>query len=112
MSWIHRDDLVDLYLHAIEKDDLAGPILGTSPNPVTNLEFTKALGRVLGRWTLLPMPHWQLRALFGKVADVLVGSQRCRPKRTLESGFAFKYPDLEAALRQVLENDAAERRPA
>jgi hypothetical protein len=102
MSWIHRDDLVDLFLHALAKEDVSGPLLGTSPRPVTNLEFTKTLGRVLGRPTILPMPRWQMRLLFGKIAHVLAGSQRCRPKRTLESGFAFRHPDLEPALRQIL----------
>ena len=102
MSWVHHDDLVDLLLYAVERDSVTGPLLGTSPNPVTNLEFTKTLGRVLGRWTILPMPRWQLRLAFGKVADVLAGSQRCRPMRTLESGFAFKHPDLEPTLRHVL----------
>jgi hypothetical protein len=103
MSWIHRDDLVDLILHAAEKEPVSGPLLGTGPNPVTNLEFTKTLGRVLGRWTILPLPRWQARILLGQVADVLCGSQRCRPKRTLECGFAFRHPDLEPALRQVLQ---------
>ncbi len=102
MSWVHRDDLVDLLLHAAERDAVSGPLLATSPNPVTNLEFTKTLGRVLGRWTILPMPRWQMRLVFGKVAEVLAGSQRCRPARTLESGFAFRHPDLEPALRSIL----------
>jgi len=103
MSWVHRDDLVDLALHAIEKETVSGPLLGTAPRPVTNLEFTKTLGRVLGRWTVLPLPRWQVRLLFGKVAEVLCGSQRCSPKRTLESGFAFRYEALEPALRSLLD---------
>ncbi len=107
MSWIHRDDLCALLLHAVEKETLSGPLLGTSPNPVTNLEFTKALGRVLGRWTILPMPRWQMRLLFGKVAGVLVSSQKCRPARTLDSGFAFRFPDLEPALREILNEEPA-----
>jgi uncharacterized protein (TIGR01777 family) len=102
MSWIHVDDLTALMLHALEADTLSGPLLGTSPAPVTNADFTWALGRVLGRWTILPMPAWQVRLLFGKVADVLLGSQRCRPARTLAAGFAFRHPELEPALRQIL----------
>jgi uncharacterized protein (TIGR01777 family) len=102
MSWVHRDDLVDLYLHAVERDSVSGPLLGTAPGPVRNHEFTETLGRVLGRWTILPMPYWQLRLVFGRVAAVLAGSQRCRPARTLESGFAFAHPDLEPALRSIL----------
>src|SRR5262249_43627259 len=102
MSWVHVDDLVALFLHALGKESLSGPLLGTSPRPATNLEFTKALGRALGRWTILPMPAWQIRLLFGQVAEVLLGSQRCRPARALESGFGFRYPELEPALRQIL----------
>jgi len=102
MSWIHRDDLVELFLRAVEDDTWSGPLLGTGPNPVRNLEFTKALGRVLGRWTILPMPRWQARLMLGKVYEVLYGSQRCRPKRTLETGFAFRHPELEPALREIL----------
>jgi uncharacterized protein (TIGR01777 family) len=102
MSWVHLDDLVGLLLHAAEKDTVSGPLLATSPGPVTNLEFTKTLGRVLGRWTILPMPYWQLRLLLGKVAEVLCSSQRCRPQRTRESGFAFRHESLEPALRAIL----------
>jgi hypothetical protein len=69
---------------------------------VRNLEFTKTLGRVLGRWTILPLPRWQARMMLGKVYEVLYGSQRCRPKRTLEGGFAFRYTELEPALREIL----------
>jgi uncharacterized protein (TIGR01777 family) len=102
MSWIHRDDLVELFLRAVEDDGLSGPLLGTAPNPVRNLEFTKALGRALRRWTILPLPRWQARVALGKVCEVLYGSQRCRPKRTLEAGFAFRHPELEPALREIL----------
>ncbi|HZE97121.1 MAG TPA: TIGR01777 family oxidoreductase [Planctomycetota bacterium] len=102
MSWIHVDDLVALFLHALASESLSGPLLGTSPGPVTNREFTRALGRGLRRWTFLPMPAWPLRIIMGPVAEVLLGSQRCRPKRTLGSGFAFRHPDLEPALARIL----------
>ena len=102
MSWVHRDDLAALLLHAVEKEDVSGPLLGTAPNPVRNADFTATLGRVLGRWTILPMPRWQARLLFGKAAGAFLASQRCRAKRTLQSGFAFSCPDLEPALRQIL----------
>ena len=102
MSWIHVEDLAALIVHALETDALSGPLLGTSPVPVTNADFTKTLGRVLGRWTILPMPAWQARLLFGEVADVLTGSQRCRPIRTLAGGFTFRFPELEPALRHLL----------
>ena len=104
MSWVHRDDLVDLILHALERESVSGPLLGTAPQPATNLEFTKTLGRVLGRWTILPMPRLGARILLGKVYEVLFGSQKCRPRRTLESGFTFRHPELEPALRDVLQS--------
>lgn len=104
MSWIHLDDLVALLLHAVENEAVSGPLLGCAPNPVTNRDFTKALGRALGRWTILPMPRWQLRLLFGEIATVLCSSQRCEPRRSVASGFAFGHPELEPALRAVLES--------
>jgi uncharacterized protein (TIGR01777 family) len=102
MSWIHREDLVELLLHAVERDELSGPYLGTAPSPVTNLDFTRALGRALGRWTIVPMPRWALRLALGKVAGVLLSSQRCLPRRTLASGFAFRHPELDPALRSIV----------
>jgi uncharacterized protein len=102
MSWIHRDDLCGLILHAAERDSVSGPLLGASPEPATNLDFTRTLGRVLGRPTILPMPYLAMRLAFGRVAGMLAASQRCRPARALASGFAFRHPALEPALRDVL----------
>jgi hypothetical protein len=102
MSWVHLDDLAALFLHAAENDGAAGPLLGTAPNPVRNADFTRTLSRVLGRWAILPMPRWQARLLFGKAADLFLSSQRCRAKRTPESGFRFGHADLEPALREIL----------
>jgi uncharacterized protein (TIGR01777 family) len=109
MSWVHRDDLVDLILYAAERESLSGPVLATAPHPVTNLEFTKTLGRVLGRWTILPLPRLGARILLGKIQEVLFGSQKCLAKRTLESGFAFRHPDLEPALRDILRENSSPR---
>ena len=103
MSWIHADDLSGLIVRAVEGDSISGPLLGTSPAPVTNADFTRELGRALGRWTVLPAPAWALRLAFGKMAAVLLGSQRCRPDRTLAAGAPFRYPELGPALRQILE---------
>jgi hypothetical protein len=102
MSWIHREDLVSLLLHAALTQGVSGPLLGTSPAPATNLEFTRTLGRVLGRWTIFPLPRWPLRIFLGRVADVLLSSQRCDPRRTRDSGFEFRHPELEGALRSIL----------
>jgi hypothetical protein len=102
MSWVHLDDLAALFLHAAEKEEVTGPLLGTAPNPVRNLDFTGTLGRVLGRWTILPLPRWTARLLFGKAAALLLSSQRCRARRTLQFGFSFAHADLEPALRDLL----------
>jgi uncharacterized protein (TIGR01777 family) len=99
MSWIHRDDLANLYLFGLDREDLSGPLIATSPEPVRSEEFTATLARVLNRPTFLRIPRWGVRLAFGKVASVLFSSQNCRPARALQSGFSFAYPDLEAALR-------------
>lgn len=103
MSWIHRDDLASLLLHSVEKETVSGVQLGTAPAPATNREFTRALGRVLGRWTIFPMPRLILRVAVGRVAEVLCSGQRCAPRATLAGGFEFRHPALEPALRRALE---------
>ncbi len=102
MSWVHLDDLASLFLHAAERDDVTGPLLGTSPNPVRNAEFAAALGRALGRPAIVPAPRWALGLLIGKAAGAITSSQRCLPMRTLRSGFRFAHPDLEPALADIL----------
>ena len=102
MSWIHRDDLVRLFVHAARTPSMSGPLNGTAPHPVRNKEFARTLGRVLHRPAFLPAPRLGLRVLLGEFADVLVTGQRVVPRKALESGFEFRYPELEGALRQVL----------
>lgn len=112
MSWIHRDDLCALYLHAVENEALSGPLLATSPEPVRSREFTSTLARLLGRPRFLRLPRWGLRLAFGKVASVLLASQKCRPRRANEAGFRYRYPRLEPALREALQANEAERSKA
>ena len=102
MSWIHLRDLVRVITHTLADDSLRGPVLAVAPTPVTNRVFTKALGKALRRPTVLPMPAFALRLLFGELASVLLGSQRARPHRLLESGFEFEHANLESALRAAL----------
>lgn len=103
MSWIHLDDMVDILLACMANPDLQGAINATAPAPVTNLEFAKTLGRVLGRPALLPMPEFVLRTLFGELADeLLLSSQRVLPEKLLANQFPFAYPALEPALRSIL----------
>lgn len=104
MSWVSLEDAVGAIQHAIETETLEGPANVVSPNPVTNREFTKTLGRVLGRPTVLPMPAAVARLLFSEMADaLLLSSARVEPARLLETGYEFRYPELEGALRHALD---------
>lgn len=103
MSWIAIDDVVDSLLHALTKKLPPGPVNVVSPNPATNAEFTRTLGRVLGRPTFLPMPAFGARLAFGEMADaLLLSSQRVVADRLVASGYAFRFPTLEPALRHLL----------
>jgi len=103
MSWIALDDVVGVIRHALATTELSGPVNTVAPTPVTNLEFTKTLGRVLSRPTVLPMPALAARLVFGEMArELLVSGQRAVPARLLAIGFRFRYPDLEQALRSIL----------
>lgn len=103
MSWITLDDVVGVIDYLLEQDSLSGPVNTVAPEPVTNREFTKALGEALSRPTLFPVPKFALRLAFGEMADVaLLASQRVEPARLKASGYIFKHPKLKAALRHVL----------
>lgn len=103
MSWIAIDDVVGAILHSINHAELAGPVNVVAPQPVTNAEFTKTLGRVLSRPTIFPMPAFAAKLAFGQMGDeLLLGGQRVKPARLAETGYVFRYPELEAALRHVL----------
>lgn len=103
MSWIALDDVIGALRHALGTDALRGPVNAVAPAPVTNAEFTRTLGRVLRRPTLVPMPAFAARLALGEMADeLLLSSQRVLPARLLASGFAFRYPTLEGALRHEL----------
>jgi len=100
--WIHIADIAGIYRHSIHTSSLSGAINGTGPEPVTNAQFTRELGRVLHRPVFLPVPEMALRALMGEMADVLFDSQRVLPKTALGSGYKFLYPSLDRALEDVL----------
>ncbi len=99
-SWIHVADLTGIYVLAL--DSAAGPLNGCAPNPVTNAEFTHALGLALHRPTLLPTPAFALRAMLGEGAAIVLEGQRVLPKRTLECGYRFEFPLLNGALANLL----------
>jgi uncharacterized protein (TIGR01777 family) len=103
MPWIALDDVTAAILHALTTETLRGPVNAVAPQAITNREFTKTLGRVLGRPTLFPMPACAARLAFGQMADeLLLASQRVEPAKLLASGYRFRFPDLESALRHVL----------
>jgi len=103
MSWIALDDAIGAIYHAVTNDRLIGAVNAVAPNPVTNLEFTKTLGRVLSRPTLFSVPAAAARIAFGEMADaLLLASTRVLPGHLKETGYEFRYPELEAALRHLL----------
>jgi uncharacterized protein (TIGR01777 family) len=102
MSWIHRADHVALMRFLIDRADLRGAFNATAPNPVTNAEFAKTLGRVLKRPAILPMPGFALKMIVGEMAEILLTGQRVVPQAVVDAGFAFAFPTLEAALQDVL----------
>ena len=107
MSWITRGDLVAVIEHALKTEALSGPLNAVSPQPVTNRQFTKTLGSVLGRPTVFPMPAFAARLVFGEMADaLLLSSTRVVPAKLNESEFPFQHTDLESALRDLLAKDA------
>lgn len=99
--WIHREDSTAICQWLLENPEARGAYNAGAPNPVTNAEFTRALGRALGRPTVLPMPEAALKLLFGEMSELLLVSDRMLPKRLLDEGFKFKYPDLERALAAI-----------
>jgi hypothetical protein len=102
MSWIAIDDLVSLILHAIAHDSLSGALNATTPNPVTNMEFVRTLGRVMRRPSVLSIPAWTLRLLLGEMArETILSSARVAPLRAIQSGYTFRHPELEGALRHL-----------
>jgi hypothetical protein len=104
ISWVALDDLPGIVLHALQCGGLSGPVNAVAPRPVTNREFTEALGRALSRPTLLPVPAFALRlAVGGEMADaLLLASARGIPRRLKETGYHFRYPEIGGALRHLL----------
>ena len=100
MSWIDLDDLVGLIHHALYANALSGPMNATAPNPVTNSVFSAALGRMLGRPAVLPVPSVAVKAVFGQLGtEALLSGQRVLPRKAADSGFHFFYDSVEESLR-------------
>ena len=102
-SWIHIGDMVGAAIHILNSQALSGPVNMVGPDPVTNLEFTSALGKVLHRSTIFSVPAFAMRLAMGQMADeVLLGSQRVEPRVLLASGYNFRFRDLEGALKSLV----------
>jgi hypothetical protein len=114
ISWIALDDLAAVIRFAVENESVEGPVNAVSPDAVTNRVYTKTLGRVLSRPTLFPMPAFAARLAFGEMADaLLLSSTRVEPARLKALGYAFRHPELEAALREIVGGgEGGERRDA
>ncbi|MFQ6023275.1 MAG: TIGR01777 family oxidoreductase [Acidiferrobacterales bacterium] len=102
MSWIHIDDLVSIIMHLMINESLKGAFNCTAPNPETNLDFARKLGAALRRPVFTWAPGWVVRSLVGEMAHLYLTGQKVLPKKVLESGYRFKYPDLSMALAEVL----------
>lgn len=101
-SWLHIQDIVNIYLYALENETIAGPINAASTNPVTMKDFSGTLGKVLNRPSLFPVPKFILKLVVGEAAEVVLGSQRAIPDKLIKSGYKFKFDKLEEALFDLL----------
>lgn len=102
LPWIHADDLVGIYLAAIDGHDWDGPVNGSAPEPVTNAVFSKALGRALHRPAVLPVPGLAIQLLYGEMSEMVTEGQRAVPNRAQALGYQYRHPDLDEALRDAL----------
>jgi hypothetical protein len=102
MPWIHLDDVVGIYLAALDDPGWSGAVNATAPEPVTNAEFSKALGRVLHRPAVAPVPAFAIRALYGEMATIVTTGQRAIPRAAQAHGYAFAHPHLDEALADAV----------
>jgi NAD dependent epimerase/dehydratase family enzyme len=101
MPWIHVNDVADMFVHAVG-NDISGVWNATAPNPVTNLEFTRAMAAVLHRPAIFPVPEFALTLAFGELGRHMLDSARVVPQAAEKSGYSFRYPELRPALRDLL----------
>jgi uncharacterized protein len=108
VPWIHLDDVVGAILFELDTEAASGPVNLTAPEPATNKELSKVLGRALRRPAFAPVPALAVKALYGEMADIVITGQRAVPGRLTELGYRFRQPDLEAALRDATGSMRAE----
>jgi uncharacterized protein (TIGR01777 family) len=102
VPWIHLDDVVGGLIRCLDDGAASGPVNLTAPRPVTNAELSRALGHVLGRPAILPVPGLAVKLLYGEMAEIVTGGQRALPARLSELGYGFRHPEIESALADVL----------
>jgi uncharacterized protein (TIGR01777 family) len=102
LPWIHVDDVIGIYLAAIDDERWSGPVNATAPEPVSNREFSRALGRALRRPAIMPVPGFALRLLYGGMAMLVTDGQYAVPRRATELGYRHEHPQLDEALRSAL----------
>jgi uncharacterized protein (TIGR01777 family) len=102
VSWVHADDMIGLFAHVLENPQARGAYNAAAPGAVTMKEFARALGSALHRPAIFPVPGPILRLALGEVADILLTGQRVEPRRTLESGFRFRFPEIGPAMSDVV----------
>ena len=102
VPWIHLDDVVGGLVHCLDSEEASGPVNLTAPEPVTNAELSRALGHVLGRPAVLPVPGMAVKLLYGEMAEIVTTGQRAIPARLRELGYSFRHPAIELALKDVL----------
>ncbi len=101
-SWVHIKDLVEAFAFLMKHPEISGPVNVCSPNPVRNKDLAKALGKALGRPSFMPAPGFMIKLVLGEFGSVILEGQRVIPKKLLEKGFVFKYPDIEKALQEIV----------
>jgi len=105
MPWIHMDDLCDIYLHALEHEDMQGAYNAVAPQHINNKEFTRSLAEALGKPFWAPnIPAFAMNLLFGEMAAMLLKGSRISSEKIREAGFSFKFPDLESAFQELLKD--------
>jgi uncharacterized protein len=102
LPWVHADDVVGIYLQAVDDERWSGPVNATAPEPVPNKAFSKALGRALHRPAVLPVPAFAIQVLYGEMAEVVTKGQNAVPERTMQLGYRHRHPDLDQALKVAL----------
>jgi uncharacterized protein (TIGR01777 family) len=107
LPWIHAEDVAGIYRAALEDDRWSGPANATAPAPVSNADFSRALGRALHRPALLPVPGVALRLLYGEMAQIITGGARVVPAKPLMLGYSYRHPELDEALGAALSEDQA-----